>query len=964
MTRRWSFAGALFIGALGLVPVLAHAQEATVSGTVTDSTGGVLPGVTVTVTHTASGNTFVAVTGGRGEFRLPVRTGTHQIILELAGFAPVIRTVDLLVGQQAVLNLRMTTATLQESVTVTAEAPLLDVTSSTLGGNVDPRQMEALPVSGRNWQELALLAPGARANAVGDSPVDRHPGSSAFQLNVDGQEVTQGINPGGSNGQPKFSRDAIAEFEFVANRFDVMQGRSTGVQINAITKSGTNTPAGTFAGYFRDDRFNAADHVARRVLPYSNQQISTTFGGPIRRDRVHVFGNFEYEREPQTVVFQTPYPHLNLSQSDARRERMGGVRVDTQFSTNSRLMVRGMLWRNALPFVGGGGGDGVASTTQTLASVTKNDRWSDQLLGTLTQVLSNRALNELTVGFARYAWQETPRVRSNWPSGLDIPPQFPVGSGSVEVRLRGLTVGAGGNTPLRFVQDRYSVRDVLTYSFAARGRHDMKMGGEYIYMPIAQMLCQTCLGRLEADIAPRPADLLSVFPNVLDATTWNLAALSPISVRYTQGVGKTQALQRRHMAALWVQDDWSITPRLTLNLGVRYDLQPKIFNQDIEIAPWVPGNRPEDLNNVAPRLGFVYSVNDRTVVRGGVGRFYGQPNLTSFLMLQKSYIILETENDGRPDFASNPFNGPLPTFDEAVARLCTVDDPFGPGCTRRSLAQRMYPPEMVLPYSDQASIGVQRQLGPWMAVTADYVWTGDRKLPVARNANLRYNPVTGVNYRFREISQRVLPNWGSVSLVYPEGRANMHALTTSFTKRFSQGWQAAATYALSGLWDSTPSTFPRVTGLPPDLAEAHGLAVTDQRHRAVLNGIWEVGGGFQLSGVYFFGSGQRFARTWGPDLRDTGGFGTNRLRPDGTIVPRNALVGSPLHRVDLRLQQQLPLWRRAKIDGTIEVFNLFNHANFGRYTTQESNPRFGQPSLSLENAYAPRRLQFGFRVAF
>src|SRR5207244_8802833 len=172
------------IAAILAVPALGYAQEATLSGTITDSTGGVLPGVTVTALHEATGNTFVAVTDQRGGFRLPVRTGAFRITIELSGFATATRNIELLLGQTAVVNLQLAPSAVQESVTVTGEAPLIDVSSSTVSGNIDPRQMQELPVNGRNWQDLSLLAPGSRANAGGESPVPRDTG--AYQINMDG----------------------------------------------------------------------------------------------------------------------------------------------------------------------------------------------------------------------------------------------------------------------------------------------------------------------------------------------------------------------------------------------------------------------------------------------------------------------------------------------------------------------------------------------------------------------------------------------------------------------------------------------------------------------------------------------------------------------------------------------------------------------------------------------------------
>jgi hypothetical protein len=250
-----------------------------------------------------------------------------------------------------------------------------------------------------------------------------------------------------------------------------------------------------------------------------------------------------------------------------------------------------------------------------------------------------------------------------------------------------------------------------------------------------------------------------------------------------------------------------------------------------------------------------------------------------------------------------------------------------------------------------------------MAVTADYVYNAAQKELTGRNFNLGYNDATGTNYPFSDILRRPFPHWGAINMDSTIGRSQVHALETSFTKRFSNRWQAAATYALSGFWDEVE---PPAVGFPltADMGAERALAATDQRHRAVFNGIWEVGRGLQLSGLYFFGSGQRFSTTWGPDLRIQGISGASRLRPNGTLVPRNNLVGNPIHRVDIRIQQELRIGGRRAIQGTLELYNMFNHANFGAYTTQESSARYGRPDPNPNVAYAPRTLQLGVRVLF
>ncbi len=206
----------------------------------------------------------MTVTDERGIYRIPARVGAYQITAELQGFTTVQRTgVELLAGQTVSVNVQMSPSTVQETVTVTAEAPLLNVTTSSLGGNVDPRQVQELPVNGRNWMALALLAPGSRTNAVNPTtPLpDRNDGENReFQLNVDGQQVSTDI---GTGGQARYSQDSIAEFQFISNRFDATQGRSSGVQVNVITKSGTNTLSGLIRGNFRDDTLQRREPGAR-----------------------------------------------------------------------------------------------------------------------------------------------------------------------------------------------------------------------------------------------------------------------------------------------------------------------------------------------------------------------------------------------------------------------------------------------------------------------------------------------------------------------------------------------------------------------------------------------------------------------------------------------------------------------------------------------------------------------------
>lgn len=957
---------------LAALPIGANAQEAVLTGTISDSSGGVLPGVVVAAVHEATGNSFETVTDGVGAYRLPVRVGVYRISADLQGFAPFTRTgLAVLVGQQVVANIQLLAAALQESIVVTAEAPLIDVTTSTVAGNVDQRQMQDLPLNGRNFVDLAMLAPGNRQNATErDEP---GAGLGTFQLNVDGLRVTQNQTPG--FGQPKYSRDAIAEFEFISNRFDATHGGSSGTIVNAVTKSGTNVLAGTFSGYFRDDTLIAEDFVQNRVLPYSDSQLSWTMGGPIRKDRAHFFGNFEYEREPQTFSHSSAWPSFNFDHSGTRTEKKGGGRLDFEFTPQMRLTVRGNRSIADFPYdfryTGG--------ATRHPSSAITTTRHGNDLSTTMTQIFNSRIVNEVRAGYAGFYWIQQSIVPWDDHPYPDLPTRNGQKYGTPIIQMRSYTVGqAHTNSHEDERQDTYSVRDSLTLSYTKAGRHDLKLGGEYVYQQNPVFLCNRCMGIYDARGGPIPANVEDLFPVWNDVSTWNLAALSPIVRTYTLGIGQMKQYAPLNVFAGWIQDDWRVTPRLTVNLGLRYDLETGVYAEDVELEPFLRSGRPNDTNNLAPRVGAAFSLTERTVVRGGAGRYFADPGShTAYWTMLGAYALHpQVFNDGRPDFAANPFNGPIPTYDEVARTLCTVSP--APNCLRRSIGT-FAAPYNEIPYSNQASFGFQRQLGAMMAVEADYVYTGSRAMNENININLAYNPATGINYPFTSRSTLPYPDWASVTNRLSVGESDYHGLQVGFTKRMSDRWQASATYLLAGQWNLQNAPIP-VGCQHPTTLNAEGAPVCDvpvtlhpvlqegwylsgdQRHRATFNGIWEAGYGLQLSGLYIYGDNGWATPTSGVDVLQSGSS-SGRLRPDGTIIPRNSFDLPSMHRVDMRLQRRFAV-RQVSVDGIFEVFNVFNHANYGGFTLNETSASYGRPTENLNAAYQPRMVQLGFRFAF
>ena len=436
---------------------------------------------------------------------------------------------------------------------------------------------------------------------------DRNSGEAReFQLNIDGQQVSADI---GTGGQPKYSQDAIAEFQFISNRFDATMGRSTGVQVNAITKSGGNEVTGLFRGNFRNAAFNAENPVLKRVEPIDNQQLSTAIGGPIVRNMLHYFANYEYEREPRTGIFNTPYQAFNVDLTGTNNQKKGGVRLDYQLSPQTRVMGKVSAGRLFEPFL---------STTNFQshpAATGTNAEYNDEYLGQFTQVLTNRALNEIRVGKAVFGLSNANLTTwsRHWQAANGIT------TGSPRITFTGFAIGGNQFYPRHQDQWVWNVRDDFTYSYDAGGHHALRLGGEFLHRHQIQANCRQCMGTVNATNGTVPANIEALFPDPFNADTWNLAAISPLTRTYQIGVGDFDVHLYSKKIASWAQDDWQLSSRLTLNLGIRYDLELGVFANDISFPPFQEAGRPNDTNNFQPRLGFAYQLTDRTVVRGGTG---------------------------------------------------------------------------------------------------------------------------------------------------------------------------------------------------------------------------------------------------------------------------------------------------------------------------------------------------------
>jgi hypothetical protein len=993
----------VFVAAFSLgVTSAGYAQNVSVVGTVTDETKSVLPGVTMTATDLETGRQFSAVTDAKGEYRLlNVPAGSYKIQAELSGFATVVLAkVELLVGQNATIPFTLKLAQVSETLTVLGESPLVDTSSSQVAGNVDRRQMEELPLQGRNWMELSKLVKGITANDVGNTPgVSR---DDDFQLNLDGQQITQKV-AGSGFGQPKFSREAIAEFQIVTNMFDITQGRSSGIQVQAISRSGTNTMSGSVYGFFRDDALNAPDPVANRVLPYQNQQIGGAFGGPIVKDRIHYFASYEYEREPGTLVItNSVLPGQSFTVPYKNTQKSLLARVDDQISSKDRLTIRGSRWDQSNPFVSQGGHPSNAYvSTQNATNI--GAIWS--------KVMSDTRVQEIRLGYNNFDWSRTPQPGQN----------------TIEYDFAGgLTVGKPYNYPQLFHQNNFESRYDLNLH---RNAHDVKIGGEFIYVRNTGDWYIQQVGRMIFN--SNPANMNSIIAGD-DPSTWNIGAIPASNVReFDQNFHPSDwgINVPRPTWALWLGDNWRIGDQLTVNYGVRWDVDwgvanpPDVVLNTIPIANNaaasgrdIPGMTTTDAGykdgirdnrNVAPRVGFTYNVSGRNdlVIRGGTGLYYTTPvsNMTFSPQIYSQMVtaaFLPPSSgrcaDGSP-WITNPACG-VTTYQQAVA-VAPAQSP------------RIISPDYKNPYTWQSSVGFQKQINQVTGVELDLTHFNEYRDTRTIDPNLFYNPATGYNINpaaINGVPNRPNTAYTQIAYFVSTGHRDQTQVSMALNRRFRNNFQGGATYTymISMHDDGTIGyTSPGQNNQFDYLNGEYANSTDLQNHTLRAWTLYRLPYGISASVSYFYGSGQRFAASiagapYGKpgtnrlNLTATGGAANTIVIPttaplangdvieiasrfegpttinSGDVIPRDALVGLPLHKVDLRLTKDIKLAGTTKISLIGEVYNLFNHHNYGSYNTTLSSTAaattalFGQPVQNTGNAYVPRQGQLAFRLSF
>ena len=784
----------LAFGVLVSSSLAVEAQQAggsAIRGRAVDPQEAVLPGVAIVVTHTESGTVRETVTGPDGTYFVTgIIPGPYRITGELQGFRRFAQDVRLQIGQTMTLDVTLEVGAVVESVTVTAEAPLVDVTSTQVAGNVTQGELTELPSANRSVMGFVALLPGVQYNpsAIGPGSVNingQH-GSQVIYV-IDGGNNNDDMRGGGSGPQARPALEAIQEFQVVTNQYDAEYGRGSGGIVNAITRQGTNAFRGSAFGFFTGSGITAPDFFTKQqnltTPDTSKQQWGGTIGGPIVRNKTHFFVSFEGVNVDQGLSRVYPSrPDMNFSDVVFSNFWNTLVRVDHQVNAENTFQFRWL--RDYQPIVNrsGSGTAGLADERQTLEAL--HDEWDydNTAMATYNLVLGGTRLNTIRAAFTReYVDRGTPAYRE---AGGDMLIQPPT--------LRHVSFDAQSTDfALYRLQTSYQLDESFSWFMPGRrGDHDLKFGLQYVWADHRQNVQHLLNGvfTFPTDRAFDAADP-STYPERLSVRVPD----AELPYVFTHSIG------------LFAQDKWRLTNNLTLNVGVRYDVEIAPIEEQWNPLFSDPSDYPVDWNNIQPRVGLAYSIARDSVLRAGYGMFYEKLWTDRFEPFVRQGVFASSFVTEFPVERADPgpSQGQLPSHPLLQN---------GPVLNRDVLAQ-LYPagtlarnnsevfldtPDRTIPYSHQVSLGYERQLGAQLSFAADYVhsWGRDQVLAYDLNPALRVDTSrTGALVRFDLLGIAdqlgLSPFRNQVWTRENIGTSAQDSLSVQLEKRFSNSWGAA-----------------------------------------------------------------------------------------------------------------------------------------------------------------------------
>lgn len=937
---QWTAAMAVVWAAI-VAPVAAQESinYGTISGRVADAQGAMVPGATVSARQLETDLVVTAVTDDGGRFRFPyLRVGHYELVVQLVGFADARRQLALTVGSAFELPFTLVVQGVTSEVTVSAVAPVLESARSQIATTVAVTEVQSLPLNGRQFLDIALVTPGVAPPNINSTQLFAEtsavPGvglSVGSQRNLSNSFIVDGLSANddaaGLSGMP-YGVDAVEQFQVVTSGGQAELGRALGGYVNVVTRSGTNQLRGTAYGFFRDDALNAPNALSGTTLPMSQQQFGASLGGPIARGRTFYFANAE-QRTLDQSGFVT-IPAANLATVNARLAAVsypGAAvttgqydnpvsslnvlgKIDHAFTGRDQLSVRYTLYDVSSENSRGAGG-----TSAPSASAGLDNRDQAVSLGN-TLTLGDRTVNETRAQFTY--------------SDLEALPTDRVGPA---VSIAGVaSFGTLSGSPQGRRNTMYQLVDTIAHQ---RGAHALKAGVDLVFNDDTITFPRSIRG----------AYTFSSLPAFL-AGTYNNAG-------FTQTFGDTEVHQTSTNLGLYLQDEWSATSRLTINAGLRYDLQ---WLETIET----------DTDNVSPRLGFAWTPTGGRdlVIRGSAGLFFDRVplralanallsagNTTDLAELRQRNISLTPGQAGAPVFP-NILAAPVPSV--TLYNLTTM---------QRDLQNA---------YSRQANLEVERQFGRAGTASVGYAYLRGDGLLMAINQNVPTCVAAGTNNGCRPIA-----DYANNSQYRSAGESTYHALLVSVARRPGVWGYARASYTLSKAENNVGEFFFSGPIDPFDLSKDWGRADNDRRHMLVLSaGInspmgpasspWQhLTHGFQLSTLMQAYSAAPFNITSGvTTVQGTAG----RPIVNGGFIERNAGVGDEFYALNLRLSRTFRLGASRSLEAAAEVFNATDavnetarNANFGSGAYPSS------PSATFNQVTAvgdPRSWQLAVRLRF
>ncbi|HYO62299.1 MAG TPA: TonB-dependent receptor, partial [Pyrinomonadaceae bacterium] len=832
---------------------LAQSQATTgdIEGRVVDPQGAVVAGAVVTATNKATGLERNATADGEGNYRVVLLPpGPYSVRASAPNFTAAAAEVNVTVGSKTALDLALSVGGASETLTVTGEAPVVETTRTSVSTTINQVAIENLPINGRNFQDFATLSPAVvRDPRGGDLSVGGQRGT-LNSVQVDGVDNNntffgQALGRGGVRPPYQFSEESVQEFQVNQNGFSAEFGRAGGAVINVVTKSGTNEFHGGLFEYFRDESLNANDPItkanqARRGQenkrpPAKIHQFGGRVGGPIKRDRAFFFFTYDGQRADVPQVLDVPnlatapaaaqaviLPRLTTYQV-GRNQNVFLGKTDIALNDANQLTLR----YNHQGFTGRNNeNNGPLSVEEHSGdSIVKSDTFS----GTLASILTSSVVNEFRFQLARD--KEPGEANSDQPEAV-------IGTGAGT----NLSIGRNNFSPRETTIKRVQFIDNVSY---VSGRSNWKFGLDFNFDRI-----------------------LNFFPGLFSGsyTFPNYAALAnnrPSA--FTQnfpGEGTSGGTTEPDLSeyAFYAQNDLRVTPKLTLNLGVRYDYQklacPEVQNPDpLLLSNGIDTSRcPSDKNNLAPRAGFSYAPDPKTVLRGGYGIYYGRtPAIVVGTAHSQNGINVTGINI--TDVAATPAN----EVNAVVTYPNILSAPPAGFASNPNLY--VFADDFVNPYVQQGRFGVEREVFDGVSVSATYLFYRGVHLTRTRDINLsaptafaRTGP-DGQTYTFerfssaRPISRAAGQSYNRISIFESAGKSVYHGLALQATQRLTRGFQFIAAYTFSKAEDDRPDATAVVVGADDakivenqlNPAGDYGRSDTDIRHRFVFSPVYEWG---------------------------------------------------------------------------------------------------------------------------